>query len=357
MANSGLGKRLNALRRAGALRGIGRLTVLSLTVAATLSAVGMSSAAQAASLTLYSAQHEQLVNLIAKDFEKESGLSVKVRSGEGPALAAQLLAEGASSPADVYFTENSPELVLLEEKGLLGQVAAPTLAAVPARYSSPQGAWVGVVARENVLAYNVTKLQPAQLPASLLDLATPAWKGRVGIAPSDADFLPLVSAVLALKGEAATLDWLKGLKKNAQLFDDDEGVVAAVNRGGVETGVINNYYWARLHLELGDSATRSAIYHFANGDVGALVNVSGAAVLKSSHNVDAAQRFLAYLVSERGQTLLAKSHVDFEYPLRPGVAPDPLLKPFDQLHPPTLTVQQLGDDSQAAKLLRQAGLL
>jgi iron(III) transport system substrate-binding protein len=54
---------------------------------------------------------------------------------------------------------------------------------------------------------------------------------------------------------------------------------------------------------------------------------------------------------------MARSHIDFEYPLRPGVAPDPLLKPFDQLHPPALTVEQLGDDSQAAKLLREAGLL
>ena len=104
-----------------------------------------------------------------------------------------------------------------------------------------------------------------------------------------------------MKGEARTLQWLKGLKTNAQIFDDDEGVVAAVNRGGVATGVINNYYWARLHAELGDSATRSAIYHFGNGDVGALVNVSGAAVLKSRQNHGRRAAFLAYLVSERAQ--------------------------------------------------------
>jgi iron(III) transport system substrate-binding protein len=160
-----------------------------------------------------------------------------------------------------------------------------------------------------------------------------------------------------MKGEAQALEWLKGLKKNSQIFDDDEGVVAAVNRGGVATGVVNNYYWARLHVQLGDSATRSAIYHFGNGDVGALVNVSGAAVLKSSKNQQAAQQFLAYLVSERAQDLMAKGKIAFEYPLHAGVSPDPLLKPFDQLSPPSLTVEQLGDDSKAAKLMRQAGLL
>jgi iron(III) transport system substrate-binding protein len=163
--------------------------------------------------------------------------------------------------------------------------------------------------------------------------------------------------VLALKGEEQTVQWLKGLKVNAQIFDDDEGVVAAVNRGGVATGLINNYYWTRLHAELGDAKTRSAIHHFGNGDAGGLVNVSGAAALKSAHNPDGAQKFLAYLVSERAQQMMATSHVMFEYPLHAGVAPDPILKPFAELKPPALTIQQLGDDSQAGKLLRQAGLL
>lgn len=326
-------------------------------VALLAAVVTLPAPSRAATLTLYSAQHEQLVDLLIKDFEKASGVTVQARNGEGPAMAAQLLAEGSASPADVYFTENSPELMLLSEKGLLAKVDPATLAAIPARYSSPRGDWVGVLARENVLAYNTRMIQAAQLPASLMDLAGPAWKGKVGIAPSDGDFLPLVSAVIAVKGEAQTLAWLKGLKANAQIFDDDEGVVAAVNRGGVATGIINNYYWARLHVQLGDGATHSALHHFGAGDVGALVNVSGAAVLKSSKHPAAAQQFLAYLVSARAQELMAKSHIDFEYPLRPGVAPDPLLKPFDELHPPALTVEQLGDDSQAAKLLRQAGLL
>jgi iron(III) transport system substrate-binding protein len=337
-----------AQSRIGMWRRMSQVAMLSLSVAAS---------AHAASIVVYNAQHEQVMSLLAKDFEQQSGIGVKIRNGEGPALAAQLVAEGANTPADVYFTENSPELMLLQEKGLLTKVDASTLSVIPARFNSPAGDWVGVTARESVLAYNTGKIQPTQLPPSLIDLAKPEWKGKIGIAPSDADFLPLVSAVLAQQGETQTLLWLKGLKSNAQIFDDDEGVVAAVNRGGVVTGVINNYYWARLHAELGDKATRSAIYHYANGDVGGLVNVSGAAVLKNAHNADGAQQFLKYLVSERAQALMAKSHISYEYPLHAGVAPDPLLKPFDQLQPPAIPLEKLGDDSQAGKLLRMAGLI
>ncbi|WP_019939280.1 iron ABC transporter substrate-binding protein [Bordetella sp. FB-8] len=328
----------------------------ALVAGATFASPGAAWAASAP-LTLYSAQHGQLVKLLVADFQKMTDAKVQVHSGEGPEVAAQLLAEGVHSPADVYFTENSPELTLLEEKGLLARLDASTLKQVPARYSSPQGEWVGVVARENVLAYNPSMMQASQLPASLMDLAKPEWKDRVAIAPADGDFLPLVSALVAIKGHDQTLNWLKGLKANAKIYDDDEGVVAAVNSGAVATGVVNNYYWARLHAEMGDKGTHSAIYHFGNGDVGALVNVSGAAVLKTAHDRALAQKFVAYLVSKRAQELMAKSKIDFEYPLHAGVAPDPLLKPFKQLQPPALTMQQLGDDSQAGDLLREAGLL
>jgi len=312
--------------------------------------------ARAASLTLYSGQHEQTVDLLTKAFTKETGIDVKVHSGETPELASQLLKEGRSSPADVFFAENSPELELLSEKGLLAKVAPETLASVPAQDSGSAGDWVGVLGRENVLAYNPGMAKEADLPASLLDLAKPEWRGKVAIAPTDADFLPLVGAVAAMKGRPAALEWLKGLRDNAMIFDDDEGVVAAVDRGAVATGIINNYYWARLRMEKGDKM-QSAIHHFAGGDVGGLMNVSGAAVLKGSRNQAAAQKFLAFLVSKPAQELVSKLNITFEYPLAAGVAANPLLKPTGELQPPSLTLKQIGDDRDAAALLTEAGLI
>jgi iron(III) transport system substrate-binding protein len=313
-------------------------------------------AAGAASLTLYSGQHEQTVDLLTKAFTKETGIDVKVHSGETPELASQLVKEGMSSPADVFFAENSPELELLSEKGLLAKVAPETLASVPAQDSGSASDWVGVFGRENVLAYNPGMVKEADLPASLMDLAKTEWKGKVAIAPTDADFLPLVGAVAAMKGRPAALEWLKGLRDNAMIFDDDEGVVAAVDRGAVATGIINNYYWARLRMEKGDKM-QSAIHHFAGGDVGGLMNVSGAAVLKGSRNQAAAQKFLAFLVSKPAQELVSKLNITFEYPLAAGVAANPLLKPTAELQPPSLTLKQIGDDRDAAALLTEAGLI
>lgn len=330
--------------------------ILPRSVLAVAALLALAPGARAATLTLYAAQHQQLVSMLTDAFTRQTGIAVRVRKGEAPELASQIIREGRASPADIFFTENSPELVLLDEKGLLAPVDRATLAAVPATYSAPDGHWVGVLARENVLAYNPSMIAEDRLPASLLDLAQPQWKGKVAIAPTDADFLPLVEAVAVLKGREAALDWLRGLRTNAQVYDDDEGVVAAVDRGAVATGIINNYYWARLHAEEG-ATSRSRIHHFGGGDVGALINVSGAAILQSSKNNALAQRFLAFLVSRPVQQRIGASDIDFEYPLAPGAAPNKLLKPFDQLQPPAISVTQLGDDQDAAKLLREAGLL
>ena len=87
------------------------------------------------------------------------------------------------------------------------------------------------------------------------------------------------------------------------------------------------------------------------------MNVSGAAVLASSRNPEAAQRFVAFLVSKPVQVMLGKSDIDFEYPLAKGVPPNPLLRPFNELQPPQISMAQLGDDREAAQLLRQAGLI
>jgi iron(III) transport system substrate-binding protein len=333
-------------------------------VAAGLSSMVMALAVPVAShaadlpvLTLYSAQHEQVIDMLTDAFTKQTGIKVQSHAGEGPDIAHQLVQEGSASNADIFLTENSPELMLLDEKGLLAPVDAATLAAVPSADSAPSGHWVGVLARENVLTFNPAMIGQSALPASMLDLAQPQWKNKIAIAPSDSDFLPLVSAVLALKGHDATLAWLQGLKANAQIFDDDEAVVAAVDRGSVATGIINSYYWARLATEQGAAKTRAAVYHFGNGDAGALVNISGAAILEASKNKEAAQKFLAFLVSKPTQTMLAASDVDFEYPLAAGVSVNPMMKPRAALQPPTISLQALGDDQPAAKLLREAGLI
>ena len=138
--------------------------LLGLAVLASACSSNPSGGSSAQTITLYSGQHEQTTNALVAAFEKKTGITVKVRNDDEDVLANQILTEGSASPADVIYTENSPALETLQERGRLSPVDPSTLAAVPAKYSSPQGNWVGVSARVSVMVYNTGQLSPRRAP-------------------------------------------------------------------------------------------------------------------------------------------------------------------------------------------------
>jgi iron(III) transport system substrate-binding protein len=334
------------------------LGALFLGIAASFAAAGCgdSSSGSGGSLTLYSSQHEPMTEALVEGFEEENGARVEVRYGEDEGLASQIEQEGDASPADVFLAENTPPLELLAGDELLAEVDSSTLEEVPARYSSPTGHWVGVAARETVMVYDPDLVAADELPASILDLADPAWKGKLAIAPSEPDFIPIVSAIEKLDGEEAAKAWLEGFADNAKRYNDNEGIIAAVGDGQVAAGIINHYYWFEAAAEVGKDEIASKLHYFGNEDPGALVNVSGAGALESSDDPDLAQEFLAYAVSEEGQSAMTHSG-DWEYPLNSAVPPPPGPKPFDSLEPPKVSPADLGDGSEPVELMQQVGLL
>jgi iron(III) transport system substrate-binding protein len=306
-------------------------------------------------IVLYNGQHPQLTSELVQAFTRQTGFHVNVRTGDGIVLADQILQEGSSSPADVFLTENSPELMNLETHGLLAELPATILDQIPARESSPAGKWVGIALRVSALAYDPARISPSQLPSSILQLAQPQWKGKIAVAPTDSDFPPLVGAVVATNGTSAAEQWLAGLKRNAQIYQDDEAVVAAVNRGDVAAGIINQYYWYRLRLEVGNGGIHSRLYYFPHHDPGSVQNVSGAAILASSQRRRAAQAFVNFLVSPTAQRIVATSY-DYEYPARPGIPPHADLPSLRSISPDTLSPSALGTDQTAVRLIQEAGL-
>ncbi len=171
----------------------------------TATAGSAGSAAPGQTITLYNGQHEQTTQALVAAFEKQTGIKVVIRSDDEAVVTAQILQEGARSPADVIYTENSPPLEKLAEHKLLAPVTGSTLASVPSRYDAPAGGWVGVSARVTVLVYNTRDLSPAQLPKSALDLASPQWKGKFGFAPTESDLQPVITSITKARRQAAAL--------------------------------------------------------------------------------------------------------------------------------------------------------
>jgi iron(III) transport system substrate-binding protein len=309
----------------------------------------------APTLTLYNAQHEDLMKAMVEGFTEKTGIEVEFRSGEDPELANQIVQEGDASPADVFVTENSPSVQLVADAGLFAPVDQATLDQVPEKYRPGSGDWVGFAARSTVLAYNPDLISESALPASLMDLAKPEWKGKVGFPPGGADFQAIVSAVLQLRGEAATRTWLQGLADGDAVYQGNSAVMQAVNEGKIPVGIIYHYYWYKDQAESGANSDKVKLHTFGNQDPGAFVSVSGAGVLASSDHPKEAQQLVSYLTSADGQRRLAESTA-LEYAVADGAASADVLPPLDTLDAPTIDPGTL-NGPKVTELMQEVGLL
>jgi iron(III) transport system substrate-binding protein len=307
------------------------------------------------SITVYNAQHEELTQAWADAFTAETGVEVILRNGDDSELGNQIVQESAASPADVFLTENSPAMSLVENAELFEPIDQATLDQVPETYRPDSGDWTGIAARSTVFAYNPTLLPESDLPTSLTELAGPEWQGRWAASPSGADFQAIVSAYLELEGEAATADWLAGMKANFVAYKGNSTVMKAVNAGEIPGGVIYHYYWFGDQSGTGENSGNVELHYFKNQDPGAFVSISGGGVLKSSANPTAAQAFLAFITGKAGQKIL-QTGTSFEYPVGSDVDANPALVPLDELDAPEIDPSNL-NSTKVTDLMTQAGLL
>lgn len=313
------------------------------------------SLAQQDPLIVYNAQHETLAQEWASAFTDETGIPVVLRQGADLEVGNQIIQEGANSPADLFLTENSPAMVLVDQAGLFEPLPQDLLAQVPEQFRPADGNWMGIAARSTVFAYNKEKLSEADLPKTMAELADPKWQGRWAASPSGADFQAIVAAYLALEGEDATLSWLKGMAENAVIVRGNRAALAAANNGEVEGALIYHYYWYGDQAGTGENSNNTALHYFGNQDPGAFVSISGGGILKSSKHKDEAEAFLRFITSAKGQDVL-RDGASFEYAVGVGHASNPALPPLKSLDAPKIDPSQL-DTAGAARLMTEAGLL
>ncbi len=316
--------------------------------------MGQVQAASKPTLVLYNGQHKATTFKLLEAFAAATGIGVESRKGSSIQLANQIIEEGERSPADLFFSEESPPVAALAERGLLAPLPQKTLDQVRADYRDPNGTWVGVTARSRVTVYNKSMVSEDALPSSVLDMATEAWKGRVAFVPTSGAFQQQIVAISTLKGRDVALDWLKGLKRYGEIYGSNNAAMTAVERGEIATALINNYYWYNVAKEKGMANMQSALHFSGDGDPGALITVSAVGVLKTAKNAAAAQKLVEFMTSVAGQKVLAG--VVAEWPMNPKVESSFDLKPFDELHPPKVSPANLGGAEEALALRREAGL-
>lgn len=282
----------------------------------TLALAGLlSTQALAQELNLYSSRHYQTDEALYSNFTKTTGIKLnRIEAGEDP-LIARIINEGAASPADVLVTVDAGRLWRAEQAGLFQPIQSKVLSErLPANMRTADGQWFGFSARARVIVYNKLTVNPADVQ-NYEDLASAKMKGKVCTRSGSHVYnLSLMSALIEHLGEARAEQWAKGVVNNFARAPKggDTDQITAVASGECGVAITNTYYYVRL-LKSTKTEDRKVIESVGliwpnQKSFGTHMNVSGAGVIKTARNKDAAVKFLEYLTSNEAQSYFAEGN-------------------------------------------------
>ncbi len=304
-------------------------------------------------MTVYSGRSEEFIAPFFAEWENSTGIKLNVRYGDSAELSAQILEEGKNSPADLFLAQDAGSLGAVAQAGLFTQLPDDVATEIPAEFVAENREWVGITGRARVFAYAPDRI--TTLPASITDLTKPIYKNQIGIAPTNASFQAFLTALIENKGAAFAKTWLEGLKNNGvKIFLKNSAIVEAIDKGEISMGLVNHYYVWEVSEALGRTINVK-IGYFAPGDLGNLINVSGAGILQTSTKQKTAQDLINYLTSATAQKkFVSDTH---EYSLIKGANPPADLPAMNKIGAPSIDLKTLSNIKATQDLLIQVGLL
>ncbi|NJO80802.1 MAG: Fe(3+) ABC transporter substrate-binding protein [Cyanobacteria bacterium RM1_2_2] len=312
-------------------------------------------------VNLYSARHYDTDTALYESFAAATGIRVNLIEAEADPLIERIKSEGSNSPADVLMTVDIGRLWRAEEEGLFAPTNSATLnRAIPANLRHPEGLWYGLSKRARVIMYDKSKVNPADL-STYENLADPKWANQVLVRSSTNIYnISLVASMIAAHGAQETEAWVRGLVANFARPPEgnDTGQIQACAAGVGSLAMANTYYLIRM-AKSDDPAARDAaekvnIFFPNQRDRGTHVNISGAGVLKTAPNQEAALRFIEHLASPESQQIFANSNN--EYPVVSGVAIDPILEGYGSFKEDSVSAATIGQNSsEALRIMDRAG--
>ncbi|MBX3304406.1 MAG: extracellular solute-binding protein [Nitrospira sp.] len=315
-------------------------------------------ASAADKLTVYSGRAERLIKPVLGAFTAKTGIHIDLLSSGTTELVNRMKAEGDRSPADVFIANDAGNLETARTAGLLRPLSMREVEqAIPSQFRAGDNSWIGLSGRFWIIVYNTTMIKPDQIK-SLLDLADPAWKGKLAIPNAGSEYLQAgVSVIRASLGDAVTKTFLERLRENAgtQVYQKSSQIVDAVAKGQVALGIVNHYYVYR-HLAAQPTALLGVLMpDQQEGGMGTIMNVAGIGVLKHTPRIENAKLLVGFLVAQAGQKMFAD--LDKEYPLHPGAKADPVLPERNSFRAALVPLTKLAELREPTMLLiEQVGM-
>lgn len=324
------------------------LTALTLTV--------LGSAAQAADeVVVYSSRIDELIKPVFDAYTAETGVKIKFITDKEAPLMQRIKAEGENATADLLLTVDAGNLWQAEQMGILQPFTSPVIDAnIPKQYRSSTHSWTGLSLRARTIAYSTERVKPADL-TTYEALADKNWEGRLCLRTAKKVYNQSLTATLiethgAEQSEKILKGWVNNL--STDVFSDDIAVLEAINAGQCDVGIVNTYYYGRLHKQNPKLAVE--LFWPNQLDRGVHVNLSGVGLTQHAPHPDAAKALVEWMTKPQAQKIFAD--INQEFPANPAVAPSAEVASWGAFKADTIPVEVAGKrQAEAIRIMDRAG--
>ena len=325
------------------------LTALALTL------IGSTTVQAADEVVVYSSRIDELIKPVFDAYTKKTGVQVKFITDKEAPLMQRIKAEGENATADLLLTVDAGNLWQAEQMGILQPFTSAVIDKnIPLQYRSSAHAWTGLSLRARTIAYSTDRVKPGEL-TTYEALADKQWEGRLCLRTAKKVYnQSLTATLIETHGAAKTEEIVKGWVNNlsTDVFSDDIAVLEAINAGQCDVGIVNTYYYGRLHKQKPDLAVK--LFWPNQGDRGVHVNLSGIGLTKHAPHPEAAKALVEWMTTPEAQKIFAD--VNQEFPANPAVPPSAEVASWGKFVADTLPVEVAGKrQAEAIRLMDRAG--
>jgi iron(III) transport system substrate-binding protein len=288
-------------------------------------------------VTAYVSADRPFSEPILKEYERQSGVRVNVaydtEETKSTGLANRLIAEKGHPQADIFWSNEPVRTLVLKSRGVLAPYQSAAAEGIAGTFKDPEGYWTGFSARMRVIVYNTSKVNAAEAPRSVFDLADPRWKGQVAIAdPRFGSTSFHVAAFYAELGDARADEFFRKLKANdVKIVDGNSVVRDLVARGDVLVGLTDT---DDVNVALEAKQPVAMVLPDRDG-LGVPVMPNMVSLIAGAPHADEGKRLIDYLLSADVERKLAASEA-VQIPLHAGVAGPKNMPAIDTFKPMTL---------------------
>jgi iron(III) transport system substrate-binding protein len=279
---------------------------------------------------LYSAQDPEFAEEVLPQFTRQTGIEVlpkfDTEANKSVSLYAELVQEKNRPRCDVHWNNEILATIRLQRQGLLEPYESPASAPFPAWTKAKDQTWQAFAARARVLLINTKLLSDSKTwPKSLLELADPRWKGKVGMAkPQFGTSATQAACLFEVLGVEKAKEYYRGLRANGvQIVAGNKQAAEGASQGQFAVGVTDTDD-AMTEVE----ARKPVALLFPdregskdNARLGTLFLPNTLAIIRGAPNPQGARKLVDFLLSPEVEKRLAES-ASRQIPLNPQVHAD-----------------------------------